>query len=669
MKVNFRGLVELHSLPASEPLLPLYEAIVNSIQSIEDASLAENEGFIDISIERASLMSFGEGWETDVENIIIKDNGIGFTDENYNSFDTYASDFKLRKGCKGVGRIMWLKAFDNVKVDSVYSLNDELFKRKFNFSEKEEIHNIESEKLESSTTHKRITIISLNGLKSKFRKTTPARLATIARDILSHCFMYFITQRMPKIRIHDDADTICINDLYNEYKDEHFKTDDFQIGNNNFKLVHSKNYKFPNASSALNFCAHSRKVSSIKLSSILNNIDGKFNSEEGEFSYSGFIISPILDESVNRERTDFNIPEAASNDSESSEIGQKEIVEASRQFITEFLKEDIANHKKEKTQFFTDYIYSKNPRYRYLLKRYPEFIDNIPWIRDEEKLEIEIFKQEQAYRLLLKTTGSELEKEISNSNNLKDSLKKKSEYAGKISELGKSNLIEYILHRKTVLEILDNMRQYQSDGMDYAYEENIHQIIFPMRKTSDDIDYQSHNLWIIDEKLAYHQYLASDKSLKSISNLESESSKELDIIIFDKPFAFTDEDRQPFRNITIIEFKRPGKNNYADKDNPIQQVIGYMDEILSGKIKTRDGKTIEQNENIRFFCYIICDMCDKIKLYAKQKDFEPSPDGIGFYRYMNNYNALIEIIPYTKLIQGSKQRNKILFDKLFTQES
>ena len=200
-------------------------------------------------------------------------------------------------------------------------------------------------------------------------------------------------------------------------------------------------------------------------------------------------------------------------------------------------------------------------------------------------------------------------------------------------------------------------------------EKNIHQIIFPMRKTSDEIDYQSHNLWIIDEKLAYHQYLASDKSLKSISTLESESSKELDIIIFDKPFAFTDEDRQPFRNITIIEFKRPGKNNYADKDNPIQQVIGYMDEILSGKIKTRDGKTIEQNEDIRFFCYIICDMCDKIKLYAKQKDFEPSPDGIGFYRYMNNYNALIEIIPYTKLIQDSKQRNKILFDKLFTQES
>lgn len=34
MYVNFSGLVSLHALPTSEPLLPLYEAIVNSIQSI-----------------------------------------------------------------------------------------------------------------------------------------------------------------------------------------------------------------------------------------------------------------------------------------------------------------------------------------------------------------------------------------------------------------------------------------------------------------------------------------------------------------------------------------------------------------------------------------------------------------------------------------------------------
>ena len=71
MNMNFKGLVNLHTLPVTLPLLPLYEAVLNSIQSIED--------------------------------IIIKDNGIGFTDDNYNSFNTYASNPSLEKDVREEG--------------------------------------------------------------------------------------------------------------------------------------------------------------------------------------------------------------------------------------------------------------------------------------------------------------------------------------------------------------------------------------------------------------------------------------------------------------------------------------------------------------------------------------------------------------------------------------
>lgn len=37
-----------------------------------------------------------EQWETDIENIIVKDNGVGFNKQNFESFDTYATDF-IRK--------------------------------------------------------------------------------------------------------------------------------------------------------------------------------------------------------------------------------------------------------------------------------------------------------------------------------------------------------------------------------------------------------------------------------------------------------------------------------------------------------------------------------------------------------------------------------------------
>ena len=43
MKMNFKGLVDLHTLPKTTPLLPLYEAIINSIQSIEDAQISNGK--------------------------------------------------------------------------------------------------------------------------------------------------------------------------------------------------------------------------------------------------------------------------------------------------------------------------------------------------------------------------------------------------------------------------------------------------------------------------------------------------------------------------------------------------------------------------------------------------------------------------------------------------
>ena len=188
-----------------------------------------------------------------------------------------------------------------------------------------------------------------------------------------------------------------------------------------------------------------------------------------------------------------------------------------------------------------------------------------------------------------------------------------------------------------------------------------------MTKTSDDIDYLQHNLWIIDEKLAYHHYLASDMKIKKMEEVENNSGKEPDLIIFDSPFAFTDEEEQPYRNIMIIEFKRPGREHYNDAENPIRQIKEYMDDIVEGKVKTKDGEFLNGTENIRFFCYIICDVDLSIKKLAKLEDLKVTSDNMGFYKYIDSYKAYLEINPYNKLIQDSKKRNRILFDKLFNQ--
>ena len=53
----------------------------------------------------------------------------------------------------------------------------------------------------------------------------------------------------------------------------------------------------------------------------------------------------------------------------------------------------------------------------------------------------------------------------------------------------------------------------------------------PMIKTSDEISMDDANLWLVDERLAFHHFMASDKSLKSMPTTESESGKEPDLAL------------------------------------------------------------------------------------------------------------------------------------------
>ena len=96
------------------------------------------------------------------------------------------------------------------------------------------------------------------------------------------------------------------------------------------------------------------------------------------------------------------------------------------------------------------------------------------------------------------------------------------------------------------------------------------------------------NLWVVDERLAYHRFLASDKTLKSMPVLDSKSKKEPDIAVFDQAFAYSDSD-EPFSSITVVEFKKPDN----DGKNPINQVLEYIDLIQQGK-KQMDNRSALQ---------------------------------------------------------------------------
>src|SRR5438034_10249619 len=67
-------------------------------------------------------------------SFVIEDSGVGFTSDNYEAFETSDTDHKKARGAKGVGRFLWLKAFKQIRVNSVYEEGGKWWQRKFNFT-------------------------------------------------------------------------------------------------------------------------------------------------------------------------------------------------------------------------------------------------------------------------------------------------------------------------------------------------------------------------------------------------------------------------------------------------------------------------------------------------------------------------------------------------------
>jgi light-regulated signal transduction histidine kinase (bacteriophytochrome) len=107
---------------AAEALQPLFEAVSNGMHAIEDLHLSD-KGLVDITIENIK--------KPREVKITITDNGIGLDAERFAAFLTTDTDFKSSRGGRGIGRLLWLDAFEHVHVVSVYRQDGQFLKRSF----------------------------------------------------------------------------------------------------------------------------------------------------------------------------------------------------------------------------------------------------------------------------------------------------------------------------------------------------------------------------------------------------------------------------------------------------------------------------------------------------------------------------------------------------------
>lgn len=645
---------------------------MNSFQAIGAASIKSN-GRIIISVQRENDLFKDE--VALPTGFTITDNGIGLNDLNMDSFNESYSEHKLTLGGKGLGRFTWLKAFERVEIESTFSeqdAEDHSLRRKFIFDPDYEPELATPLPVSSSTSG---TAVKLVGFKEPYKSACPRTTDQLAQRIVEHFLLIFLEPNCPEVTIHDQGIRTSANEVFERDFKAAATVTNFKMAETDFTLTGFKLTTPRVSRHKLVYAANQRGVVSDKLEDLIPNLTGRIHQSDGtSFVYLGIVQSPYLTQRVNAARTDF---EFASEDAEAEpslfsvdEIKRADIRNECVAIIQNELAEPMKTINEIKEERVQAYVQSEAPQYKILMKYSEEFISKIR--PEASKPEIEAALHHELYQreAKMRQESNRIIKEADKIGDYEEYRKRFAQFMEDYNEIGASALAQYVAHRRIILDFLERAITRSAGEDKFPLESVVHQLVYPMKHTSDDLPYSEQNLWMIDERLTYHSFISSDPTLSTMKRVEVDSRKRPDLFIFDQKIVYGEGDNLsspggPVTSLTIVEFKRPQRNDYTTAENPVTQCFDLVKVIRNGKFKTEKGRPISTaNEKIPAYCYIIADITDTLRDALQMYDAHPSPDGQGYYGFQKTFGIYYEVIGYDKLLSDARKRNRIFFEKL-----
>jgi hypothetical protein len=641
---------------------PLIEAIVNSIDAIKETNRLD--GKIIITPERNQL-SLDLDVLPEIVGFTIEDNGTGFNDENKKSFSDMCSEYKMLSGGKGIGRLTYLKYFNDVRVKSIFRHNGEYYQRDFKLGNNNDF--IENEQLNKSTASDLKTVLILKGLK---QQSFDKELDTIARKILEKILIFFVNDesKCPEIILEENNKPIILNNyLQNSDEIKELKNDTFTLDKNIGETKITENFRikifkitYPrNISSKLCLTAHNRYVTETGIHKYIPEFGEDFVDQIEEITKKYIIVAYILGEYLNQnvslERGRFEFPTEQGD--MAHPFSQQDIEKSASQIINKLFDKLIKDRREETRRIIQDCVDKKFPWYKTYISELK--LEELPYKPDEPTIENALHKisiEKESYaRATVDKVIHDPKMEIT---------EKVNEAIKHIQQAGINSLVHHVVLRKTVLDVLAQKLKNKADGRP-SLEADIHNLIYPMKADSEMTDYENNNLWILDEKLNFTELILSDKYI------DKEKNNRPDLMVahklYDKIMAYRggEEAGNP---ITIFEFKQPLRDDFTDisaKDDPIRQIIRYTIKLKEGNCITPQGRPIRVNNNTNIYGFVICDFNNKVENWlVKDNNFIPMPDKQGYYYWHGGNNLYIEVLSWDKVVKDAEMRNKIFFKKL-----
>lgn len=260
--------------------------------------------------------------------------------------------------------------------------------------------------------------------------------------------------------------------------------------------------------------------------------------------------------------------------------------------------------------------------------------------------------------------SNELTKQIvaaaSNPENYENSIK---DLVKKIDDSKKEALAEYVIHRKSIVSLVESARKWGDDGKS-APEDTIHDLVFKRFNDNVAVDYFDHNLWLIDDALAFVPYVSSDRAMHGKGRKKGD--KISDLMFYDDSLVLGDNEGT---TITIVEFKKSGRDDYAfgnAKSDPVLQVIETLQKATaSGGVNKTDGTHISFDATIRRFAYIVADITASFINVLRYHGFKNDWNPRIWYHYHPTFEIAIQVFGYETLVENAKKRNQAFFSVLF----